>query len=225
MQRRNRTVVIYSNNYMMCEALKHLCKTPEDVKAYYICISDIQKLNEILFYSDVSCVVLDCKFREQAWFLYNLRLNYPTLPLIVMQEKFYFSDRVLATFLGFVCLREYDAALAASSYVSLVKINQHEAFSGYCLPGMMQRRTFDIFTASALRGLLNRLLNSRLAGLFSGRGSRMKIIEGLTQGLSAKDTGEYADVTYQVVYEHRQKIMKTLQIQNYTREFITSLTI
>lgn len=210
---------------MMCEAIKHLCNTSENVNIYCICISDIKKLNTTLFYSNVSCVILDCNFREEAWLLYNFRLNYPTLPIIVMQDKFYFSDRVLATFFGFVCLREYDAALAANSYISLVKINQHEAFSCYCLPGMMHRRVFDIFTASALREFLNRLLHSRLAGLFSGRGARMKIIEGLTQGLSAKDTGEYADVTYQVVYEHRQKIMKTLQIENYTREFITSLTI
>lgn len=225
MQKMDKTIIIYSTNQMMSEALKHLCNMPKNVKIYSICISDIQKLNAIMSCSDVSCVVLDCKFREQSWFLYNLRLNYPTLPIIVMQERFYFSDRVLATFLGFICLREYDAALATNAYVSLININQHEAFAGYCLPGVMQKRIFETLTVSALRELLNKFLNSRLAGLFSRQGSRMKIIEGLTQGLSAKDTGEYADVTYQVVYEHRQKIMKVLQIQNYTREFIISLTI
>ncbi|WP_370619540.1 hypothetical protein [Citrobacter meridianamericanus] len=129
------SVLVYSPSWPVSQALYSFCQHEDDNKNtaanadvnVVIHAEDIlHKINEMK--PDV--LVLDISLRVNCGLMSTLRQNYPSLPVVIVQRRFLFSDRVAAEYFGHIWLKEYDALLAGYPAVLLQEHLSHPGLAG-----------------------------------------------------------------------------------------------
>lgn len=220
----SKIIVIYSASQVMSCALDTLCRVGNKDDMSIICVHEADELKYDIGSWEAQCVILDIVAHRNAYWLYTLRLRFPSVPIIVTQRRILFSDRVLAEYLGMIWLREYDSILAAWPVFSLIDVIGHKIFSG---PGAGVTQTKDklVMSPEFFCHTINKWLRKRLGELFIEYPSAIVVIDGLLKKIPVKTLGEKMSVSSQSIYLHRKKIMNKLHIQHYEREFFRSLQI
>ena len=216
--------VIYSACPIMTVALKTLCRAGRKKKAEIICVNELDKLTNILNTVQIQYVILDLVAHHQAGWLYQFRLLFPAVPMIITQRRILFSDRVLAEYLGMIWLRKYDAMLAAWPEFRLTDVIDHEVFSGP-EAGVPQTNRGTIMPPELFHHTVNKRLRNRLLTIFSGCPVTNVVLDGLIKGEPINKLGESMSLSKETVYQYRRKIIGALNIQHYGREFMRSLKI
>lgn len=217
-------IVIYSDNHIMSCALKALCKTDRKNDINVICIHESEKLVREIKGDEILCLVLDMDVHRHAYWLYRLRLRFPDIPLIILQRRILFSDRVVAEYLGMIWLKDYDSVLAAWPVFKLTDVIYHEIFCGVGA-GVIQAEKYHDMSPELFNIKINKWLFRRLMNIFHDYPSAIIIIDGILKGISIDAIGKRLSVSIQTVYAHRKMIMETLNVQHYEREFFRSLII
>lgn len=216
--------VIYSESPIMTVALKTLCWPDRKKKTEVICVYDPDKLADALSCGEIQCVILDVVAHRHASWLNQIRLYFPAVSLIITQRQVLFSDRVLAEYLGLTWLRTYDAILAAWPEFRLTDVVNHEIFSGP-ESGVPQATERVVMPQQVFFDAVNKRLRNRLLGIFSGCPVTTVVLDGLIKGVPVNTLGKRIFLSRETVYQYRKKIIKALQIEHYSREFMRSLKI
>lgn len=226
------SVLIFSPLWSVLSALQTLCQPGRERKKG-TCnerITVVCHRHEILSgiaNSRPDVLVLDISLRASSELLNTIRYFCPDLPVIIVQPRFLFSDRVVAEYFGLVWLKEYDAILAGYPAFGLAEHLTHEAFAGAECGGSSQCHVIttnktemsDLYTQLALR------LRLRLYDLFRSPRLCDVVMNWLVTGTTPTETGRLLSRSRKLIYHYRGRVMRALNIYNCSRDFIPSLTV
>lgn len=121
-------------------------------------------------------------------------------------------------------LREYDAIMAAWPEFRLTDVMSHEIFSGP-EEGVSPPAEGVLIPPELFCSRVNKRLRNRLLVIFIGCPVMNVVLDDLIKGVSVNKLEERTSLSRYTVYKCREKVMRALQIQHYSREFIRSLKI
>lgn len=217
-------VYIYSASYFMQVALGHICAPENKNKVNYIV--NVGDVNISADEDSADYIIMDMPPRLAVPWVYNIRCQYPALPIIFTQRSFLFSDRIVAEYFGSLWLLGYDAALSAYPLETPLALIADNAFSGpYCAGVMRDQGAIASISEGSLKERLNALLRARLTGVISSSRIREVVMDWLVQGFTPGETSRQIKISDKVVYTYRRIAMKAIGAGSITRDFISSLKI
>lgn len=227
------SVLVYSPVWSVRLALCHLCYS--DSSDSYITrdaqVAEVFYLDEILskikeMKPDV--LVLDISLRVNCGLVNQLRHYYPSLPVVVTQREFLFSDRIVAEFFGHIWLKEYDALLAAYPAMSLQEHLSHPGLAGAECGGGGDYRLVSWGVDNTEEDVQRKLvfwLRRRLHDLLKSPRLCEVVIDWLAEGISPANVGASLSCSAKLVYHYRWQVVRALSINRGIRDFIPSVTV
>lgn len=222
------SVLVYSSCWPVNEAIAGLCQPEKRGKPGQI--MQVFSLNDLLrelmtYQPDI--LVLDISPHQHGGLLNTVRVLFPALPVMIVQSRFLFSDRVVAEYFGHVWLKEYDALLAAWPSLLLQEHLTDQQFSGTQSSGYFHSRSRSAgkMPPAELREQFGTLVRKRLYDLTNSPRLCEVVMDWLIQGESVAETGRYLSRSHKVIYHYRCRVMKLLNIRNASKDFVSSLTV
>ncbi|MGY0144665.1 hypothetical protein [Edwardsiella tarda] len=228
MKRRKINTIVFSKNWVHQYALSNMSG---DRACDYEFISNTASLNELIFLvrckSQENClVVLDLSPRCNVSLIMKLRSYHPRLMIIFTQREFLFSDRVVSEYFGGVLLKEYDIVFSGFECGGIKSYYDFFLSVGVIPP---IRQINESIRLSSIMICLESWLSYRLAAVLSSDLLHTLALKWFLYGndkmSSMADIAKSFDRSRQVIYHHRASIMRKLKINNYSRDFLSSLTI
>ncbi|EOC4156619.1 TPA: hypothetical protein ACTYN4_001878 [Enterobacter hormaechei] len=161
---------------------------------------------------------MDIAPRVSANFINHIRVRHPDLPIVVVQDSFLYSDRIVAEYFGFTILKEYQALLEAFPHRSVdILFNSVEFAGAY------------YYSAQCKGGCsasedVNQWLKIRIQQIVSSPKALDITFNWLVHGVSPRCVARQLNISDKVIYSYRNKIMNVLAITK-TRDFIPSLSV
>ncbi|MBB1199197.1 hypothetical protein EGM70_02610 [Enterobacteriaceae bacterium 89] len=211
--------LVHSRNQLVRIALKNLCQ--QDINnSEVICTDNIDEFITCLTKYKPDYLVMDTPARECAYLIYDIREKYPTLPIVLVQKEFLFSDRVVAEYFGSVILKEYNALLSTWPSTLPSGLFRDESFCG---PKFYFRASFKN-NGKNISAEINRWMRTRLEGIVQSRRAREVSLNWLAKGIPPLRVSKKIDRSDKVVYFYRSIVMRDLNIEK-TRDFVASLNV
>lgn len=227
------SVLIYSPTWTIRKALYHLCcydndecYTPKNMHVTEALHPDeiLLKINEMK--PDV--LVLDIPLRVNCGLLSIIRYSYPSLPVMIVQPHFLFSDHVVAAYFGHIWLKEYDALMAVYPAMLLQEHLSHPGLAGAECGGGSDYRLVSWGVDNTEEDVHRKLalwLRLRLHDLLKSPRLCEVVIDWLAEGVSPAEIGTSLSRSAKVVYHYRGRVMRALNITRRARDFIPSVTV
>lgn len=208
---KRKRILIYSSCRIIEVAIKFLCLNGIKHDIVIEESLDINLLFSRIKENKIDYVVLDIKPTRFLYDLYCLRMTFPELPVIFIQERFNFVDSIISRFFGGVWLKEYDAILAGWPRVNLIEHVSNKMFSGAdmtcCFYAFMKN---EIINKQVFFECLREWIDSRLAGLILQKRDREVYFYIAISGLEVRDIAIKLKVSNQVVYSCRRNIINVI---------------
>jgi len=208
--------LVHSQNQLIRFALRGLCQRK---KNEVICTDNIEEFLKYLSQCTPEYLVMDIPAREYAYVIYYIRASHPTLPIVLVQKSFLFSDRVVAEYFGSVILKEYDALLSIWPILTPDDLFDKQIFCG---PEFYFRTQLN--NSSNLLAEIQTYLRTRLEGIVSSRRAREVALNWLAKGISPERVSKGLKRSDKVVYFYRSLVMRDLHVEK-TRDFVASLNV
>lgn len=225
-------VLIYSSVWPISQALVSLCCSNEFNRhlskgAGVVAVSNtkdiLSEINEV----KPGILVLDISLRDNCGLISIIRHYYSSLPIVVVQSHFLFSDRVVAEYFGHIWLKEYDALLAGYPTLSLQDHLSHSGFAGTSCGGSSGYHS-DPHNGNDPENLLREMttrLRLRLYDLMKSPRLCEVVMDWLAAGVAPAEVGRSLSRGSKVIYHYRGQVMRTLNIHRGIRDFIPSVTV
>ncbi|HEY2453096.1 MAG TPA: hypothetical protein VGI71_10795 [Scandinavium sp.] len=198
-------------------AMKHLCRPLKD-KEFVISLDCIDNIEETIKVHHPNYLLMDLEPRNHSALLSRIRANFPWLPIILAQQRFLYSDKMVAEYLGFMFLVDYDVLMLLYPKMPPSALFIREEFAG---PYYYSRKTKEFTNTVAS---INSWLNARIQGVVDSDRTREIALNWLAKGICPIDVGKKVKLSDKAVYNYRSNIMRALKIKK-TRDFISSLNI
>lgn len=215
------TVLIYSPLWPVATALIGLCHNSKGHKCHVV-MGEADILPEaIRIKPDI--LVVDISPRIICGMLNVFRHYFPTVPVIITQSRFLFSDRVVAEYFGHIWLKEYDALLAGYPETDLPEHILSDALAGvecgrlHCLG--------EYLRLSQLRDALTCQIRRRLFAVTRSQRLCEVVMDWLVKGNSPAEVSRSIARSTKLVYYYRSCVIRELNIRNQAMDFIPSLTM
>lgn len=210
---------MYSENWVHQTALEYICRNESRTLHFY-------PHQRISGFSDKSMpvpgiVVLDISPRNGVAFILKLRKTWPGVYIFFTQQRFLFSDQVVADYFGGIWLKEYDALMAGLPGSGFSHTLISPVFSGVCTP---IRRMNDRYREGKIMQELNLFLHHRLSSVISCRGADL-VLRWLIRNIPLSEICRLTGLKEKTLYHYRELTMKRLGIKHFARDFIASLTV
>lgn len=226
------SVLVYSPHWPVGQALCHLCvpakknqADPENVGAEIIYRQGevLAKINEV----NPDILVMDIPLRMNCGLMSLIRHYYPSLPVMIVQSRFLFSDRVVAEYFSHVWLKEYDVLLAGYPALPLQAHLSHPAFAGAECGGSSDYRLVSqcVENTENIRREMDARLRLRLYDLLKSPRLCEVVMDWLAAGATPMEVGASLSRSAKVVYHYRGQVMRALNITRCARDFIPSVTV
>ncbi|EFR2207004.1 hypothetical protein HZM62_004135 [Salmonella enterica] len=184
----------------------------------------VDKVSDIVSFvrgGSVYYIILNVSPRNYIWLLYNIRVTDSYVPIILTEEKFLFSDRVVSEFFGNIIPVELESFLDIPPGKSPLHYLASHEFSGpffYCIEWAEYK------TKNEVVYILQRKLEQRLRYVLNSDRTYEVTITSMRLGFDTKETARLFGLSNKSIYHYRYMVMKKLSIKNYAKEFIQSLT-
>lgn len=227
------SVLVYSPAWPVSQALVNLCLPEENCGNFTgcpnvvaVCYSDEILLGIKEMKPDI--LVLDIPLRVNCGLLNQLRHYYPSLPVVVAQRDFLFSDRIVAEYFGHIWLKEYDALMAAYPAMLLQEHLSHPGLAGTECGGGGDYRLVSWGVNNTEEDVQQKLtfwLRMRLHDLLRSPRLCEVVVDGLANGVPPAEVGTSLSRSAKLVYHYRGRVMRALNITRHARDFIPSVTV
>lgn len=226
-QKISTSILIYSPAWPVNEALVCLCKANhKNVKVNIVSIFEKEDVFRELMFWQPDILVMDMVLRENCGLMVAIRERYPSIPIIITQSRFLFSDKIVAEYFSHVWLKEYNALVCGYPTVLLQEHLTETQLSGTENGGNPMSRRCSLAKSSMTDVMyqINSLIHSRLFDLAGSPRLCEVVLEWLVRGIPAAEVSISLNCSKNVIYHYRWRVMKLLGIHNFSRDFIPSLT-
>ncbi|ELP5685971.1 hypothetical protein QTT33_005065 [Salmonella enterica] len=218
----NRTIIIYSPDFIISTALKYLQRKSNayTIKQVY-CF-------ENLFLSICTVkpkyIVLDIPARDNVFLLCAIRRKFPIIPIIITQHHHLFSDYIVASWFGNIWLREHRALMDANEYMPTDCVDR-SCFAGTENTSACGRYCKGSNDSLLMIKALQRWLGQRLEIRLCSRKGTNIILNWLEKGGSPAEVGKRFNRTDKLIYHYRRLVKQELGFNNTLKEFIPSISV
>lgn len=215
-------VMVYSKDWTHTSALKALgesiCSTGVTIAAP----NDIDEFVEKASVLQPIFIVLDLPPRNSVALIYTLRKQCLDTVLVLTQECFLFSDRIVGEYFSGVILKNYDSFMRAP----LLLLDEVRNFSH-----ALKENRYAVYPYENSYGIsdvlvsITQLIHARFTQLIDSPRAKKIVLEWLVRGFEPKAIAQILGCSSKVVYHYRLVAMKVLGIRNRNRDFIASLVV
>lgn len=218
-------VLIFSEDHITGVAIKHFCGENKKEDWCILFTSDIRDVVSIASAEKPDYIVMDILPRHIYYTIYNIRKYNPEMPLVFVNERFLFSDYICADFFGMIVLSDYRSLLELGADFTPYDFIYNEAFSGPFFSGGCILNTLfckACLSREQLRNEMNLWLRKRLKGIIPSVKCRDYLRVYLNEDLSLCNF-QQKKLSNRQQYYYRNMVMRTINIDNFTRDFESSL--
>ncbi|MDX6840841.1 hypothetical protein EYY93_09910 [Hafnia paralvei] len=215
-------VMIHSQDWVIKSALISLCQHNYAAVNIISAPRNVDEFVEKAIALQPIFIVLDLPPRNSVALIFTLRKQCVNTILILTQETFLFSDRMVGEYFSGVRLKNYDDFMTASPLLfDEVRTARH-----------VLREENDVVCpyphALGISGVLmaiTQLMYIRFAQLVDSPRAQEVVLGWLVKGFEPIAISQILGCSRKVVYHYRLVAMKVLGIRNRTRDFIASLVV
>lgn len=189
--------LVYSKNQMIRRTFEHICLMKR-LDQIVLSTDNLYNLELMINKYRPKYLLLDIVPRLSANFINHIRLSHPDLPIVVVQNSFLYSDRIVAEYFGFTFLREYQALLDAFPHYTADVLFDSPEFAG---PYYYSTQCKGGRSASED---INQWLKSRIQCVVSSQKALEITFNWLVHGISPKCVAREANLSDKVIYSYHE---------------------
>ncbi|ECJ1396099.1 hypothetical protein FNG32_23825 [Salmonella enterica] len=163
---------------------------------------------------------MNIPIRENVSLICYLRRQLRTVPIIITQNRFFFSDRVVAEFFGFIWMQSYDTLLFGYPDVSLLECVTKNSFAGTFAAGIVCRDDANIPDI-----ILDEWLEYRLQLLIGSKKMAEIALNCFKKNIPVAEISTLRSCSKQLIYHYRCRVEHKLNIGNHHNDIIQSLLV